>query len=512
MKAPSATGSEQKIVGIWIRVSTEDQAKGESPAHHEHRARSYAEAKGWAVAEVYDLAGVSGKTVIEHAEAKRMMADIRRGHITGLIFSKLARLARNTRELLDFADFFRTHNADLISLQESIDTSTPAGRLFYTMIAAMAQWEREEIADRVKASVIVRAKLGKPLNGKVAYGYHWKDAKLVPHPTEAPVRKLMYELFAEHRRKKTVARLLNERGYRTRDGSNFSDTTVGRLIQDSTAKGMHRANYTRRVANDKPYAIKPESEWVMTPVDPIVSEELWQRCNHILEEQRRTLTRTAKRPVHLFAGLVRCGCGTKMYVPTNTPKYVCMGCRNKIPIVDLEGIFVDELKNYLLSPEKVSEYLARADQTNQEKGRLLESLQAEHRNVKAEAEKTYRLYLDGALTVPQFKEIYQPLDARKHQIEEELPRVQAEIDVLKVNAMSQDHIMAEARDLHSRWPKMPPDARRTIVEQIVKDITIEKDCVAINLYYLPTSGTSNHRCSVRLFTRDLCPRAKAEAT
>src|ERR1041384_1206705 len=112
------TLAETKNVGVWIRVSTEDQARGESPEHHLERARAYATAKGWTVKEVYDLAGVSGKSVKDQSETKRMLADVKRGHITGLIFSKLARLARNTRELLDFADYFKIHNADMISLQE----------------------------------------------------------------------------------------------------------------------------------------------------------------------------------------------------------------------------------------------------------------------------------------------------------------------------------------------------------------------------------------------------------
>jgi len=80
-----------KPVGIWIRVSTKDQAKGESPEHHEKRASLYAQSKGWKVKEVYHLEAVSGKSVMGLSETKRMLTDIESDYISALIFSKLGR-------------------------------------------------------------------------------------------------------------------------------------------------------------------------------------------------------------------------------------------------------------------------------------------------------------------------------------------------------------------------------------------------------------------------------------
>ena len=88
-----------KPVGIWIRVSTEYQAKGESPEHHEKRARFYAESKGWKVKGVYRLEAVSGKSVMNHPEIQRMLQNIQSSYIVDFTFSRGPYRGSGTAEL-----------------------------------------------------------------------------------------------------------------------------------------------------------------------------------------------------------------------------------------------------------------------------------------------------------------------------------------------------------------------------------------------------------------------------
>jgi site-specific DNA recombinase len=495
-----------KNIGIWIRVSTEMQVQDDSPEHHEKRAKNYAEAKGWNVITVYRLDALSGKSIMDYSETKRMLKDIKSGVITGIIFSKLARLARNTKELLEISDIFRNNNADLISLAEAIDTSTPAGRLFFTVIAAMAQWEREEIADRVAASVPVRAKMGKPLGGAAPFGYAWEGKELVLNEKEAPIRKLMYELYKKTKRIKATATELNNAGYRTRNGSKFTGTTVERLLTDPIAKGKRRANYTKSTGEGKKWVIKPESEWIEIQCPAIVSEGLWNECNAILDKSVTRRIANGPRAVFLLSGFVYCSCGKKMYVYNNNKDYKCTPCKRKITVEDLDDIYHNLLKSFLLVDSSANSIAEKSELLLSEKQLLLSTVKEEYTKLKKRLEIQWNLRVDGELSKEDFQQFYQPAQEQLRQMEEQIPDMEAEIDFLKIQYLSSDVVMNEAKDLYNNWANLPFEGKRSIVETITDRIDVQKDAINIALAYLPKPDHSfempregNETMPVRIF-------------
>lgn len=495
---------DKRFAGIWIRVSTEDQAKGDSPQHHEYRARQYAESRGWTVQTVYHLEALSGKSIMQYGETKRMMRDIETGEITGLIFSKLARVARNTVELLQMDDFFRKHSAHLISLEEAIDTTTPIGRHFFTQIASNAQWEREETAARVAASVPVRAQLGKPLGGAAPFGYAWVNKQLVIDEKEAPIRKLMYELFLKYHRKKTTARELNNLGHRTRSGEKFSDTTVGRLLRDTTAKGLKIANYTKSTGDKKHWVYKDKKDWVQTVCPPIVSAEVWDECNRILDEQGTKRKKPGRKPVHLLSGFVTCTCGKRMYVFHNTDMltYTCKDCKNRIPVETIDEIYKEQLKTFFLTDTDIDDYLAQTVGIVDEKATLLAKVETESTAIRKRMNDLVALRLDGEMNKDNFTLYYKPLEEQIAQLETQLPELKEEVETLQTLRLSSEEGLQEAKTLYDHWDELHYDQKREIVEMITKSIIIGQDEINLSLAHIPTlskiSEKGNATMSVRV--------------
>jgi site-specific DNA recombinase len=483
---------KKKAVGIWLRVSTEDQARGESPEHHEQRAKLFAESMGWEIKTIYHLEGLSGKTVMEYPETKRMLQDIKSGYINGLIFSKLARLARNAKELLEMAEIFRKHDAGLISLQEAFDTNTPIGRMFYMLLAAFAQWEREEISDRIAASVPIRAKLGKSLGGVPPLGYKWSGVKgerreFVIDEEYGPTRKLIYELFLKFRRKKAVAKYLNDNGYRTPKNTKFSDTTIKQLIQDPTAKGVRRLNYSKRTAANK-YIVKPVSEWVMHPCPAIVSEEVWDECNRILDEILIKNKKPGRIAKHLLAGFVHCEtCDCKLYVfhQTKLPTYRCRKCGTRIAVTDIDEIFHGKLKEFLLTGVSLSEYHANVDSELILKENTFSKIQAKRDALAKKISLLIDIRLNNEISKEMFQEKHKPMEEQLRQLDTQLAELQSDMDFLKLQLNSSQAVLTDASDLYSQWHTYTLEDKRQIVETITDKITVGKQHIRIKLSYLP---------------------------
>jgi site-specific DNA recombinase len=181
-----------------------------------------------------------------------------------------------------------------------------------------------------------------------------------------------------------------------------------------------------------------------------------------------------------------------MYVQVRSPKYVCTkpGCHTKVPQVDLERVFQEQLRRFAFSPEKVAASLAEADQTIRAKVELLESLRREDARVAEEAEKVYRLYLAGELTPRGFGARNTPLEERRVQLEAEIPRLQGEIDFLKIQHLSQEEITSAAEDLATRWFDLPLEERRAIVQATMERVTVGRDEIEFSLTYLPSEPPS----------------------
>ena len=102
-------------------------------------------------------------------------------------------------------------------------------------------------------------------------------------------------------------------------------------------------------------------------------------------------------------------------------------------------------------------------------------------------DETYQLYIDKQITSEGFGKRYLPMEEKEKQLEEEIPRMQAEIDLLKINLISSEQISNDGKSLYESWPQLEYEEKRKTVEAITESIIIGKDEVEVNLSFLPTS-------------------------
>jgi DNA invertase Pin-like site-specific DNA recombinase len=148
---------------LYARVSTANN--GQDPEVQLRELREYCQRRGWTVAGEYVDVGISG-TKEKRPHLDRLMADAHRRRFDAVIVWKFDRFARSVSHLLRALEAFNALGVGFVSFSESLDTSTPAGKMVFTVLGAVAELERSLIVERVKAGLRnARAKgkrLGRP--------------------------------------------------------------------------------------------------------------------------------------------------------------------------------------------------------------------------------------------------------------------------------------------------------------------------------------------------------------
>ncbi len=150
-------------VAIYARISTTNH--GQDVTLQTRELKEYIERRGWTVAGEYIDSGISGAKD-RRPELDRLMSDAHKRRFDVVAVWKFDRFARSVSHLLRALDTFRALGIEFVSLSESLDTATPAGRMVFTVLGAVAELEKSLIAERVRAglrnAVAKGKKLGRP--------------------------------------------------------------------------------------------------------------------------------------------------------------------------------------------------------------------------------------------------------------------------------------------------------------------------------------------------------------
>ncbi|MDL2234462.1 recombinase family protein [Ruminococcaceae bacterium OttesenSCG-928-L11] len=188
-------------VAIYVRVSTEEQAKnGYSIPAQLEKLSDFSLLKDYYIVDLYIDEGKSGKDIDGRDEAKRMLKDVNDDLIDVVLVYKLDRLTRSVRDLINLVDIFNENKCEFVSFMENIDTQTATGRMFIKIIGIFAEFERENLIERISVALEKKVKDGYTLATWVtSYGYDLpKGCKVLQiNDVEKEIVQYVFDCFTE---------------------------------------------------------------------------------------------------------------------------------------------------------------------------------------------------------------------------------------------------------------------------------------------------------------------------
>ncbi len=423
------------------------------------RLKAYVESQGWRIVEDYVDEGYSAKN-IDRPAITRLIEDIKKDKFDIVLVYKLDRLVRSVSDLHSLLSLFEKYNVKFKSATEVFDTTSAMGRLFITIVAAMAEWERANLAERVHMGMKQMVLEGKRAGAKAPFGYSYENGELIINHIEAKWVKYIFDNY-KTKGQKTIATSLNDMGVKSPNGNTWRSNVVYMVATNPIYAGYIRWNY-RKTGGRK----TGEEIIVKAEHEAIITKEQFDEIQDIITGRTG---KGFKGNVHYpFTSVLKCArCGKPMIGGSRKRKndryrfYRCSGRFHSgicdMPIVGESSIEEEFLKRLELPMYEEKDFKKEESNT--------EEIEMQLKKIKKKMELIKELYTDGDYTKKQYREKLEIERKKEEALTRQLATSSPDVNYKLVNEI--------IHNIKSHWQYATYEERKEMLHTIVESLTID---------------------------------------
>ena len=472
--------NERSIAAVYIRVSTEDQAReGFSLGEQKEKLLQLCAFKGYEVFKIYEDAGISAKDMEHRPAFQEMLSDMKKGKINYIVAYKLDRVTRSVRDLEELISVLEQYNCFLVCDRDDVNTSTANGRFFVRMLTVLSQLEIEIVSERTKFGLNGAIKSGH-LPGVLPLGYK-KDGnkKTIIDETTKSVIERIFRMYLEGKSYQQISNIFNEE--ELLHPKRWKDTTIQKIIDNKIYMGDYEQY--KRIAKNK--QIEPIT--YMNVVEPIISRAIWEECQHQKEKNQRTYTRDR---VYLFFQKLECpSCHRIMKCKGSGGKkrkymyYTCEKCHinyREDKIEELLTNFIYDMVEYDMAVKKYFLPIL-ADH----KPTKTDDIDKEIKQLEKQKERIKKAYMSGIVEMEDFSEDYKLIEDKLEILEQKKSenldldnmtfspqQLMADRDIERETMIRLDTLN---RVVKTTWENKSKEEKQEFISKLVESVIITKD-------------------------------------
>ena len=486
----------------------------------------------WTYIDGYIDEGISGSTVAKRKNFLKMINDAKEDTFDLIITKEVSRFSRNLSDSIKYTQILMQNDVGVYFQTNGINTYDPNSEFILNMMGSVAQEEVKRLSARVKWGHKEAIKKGRVLGSNNIIGYTKNNATLVIEPNEANKIRKIFKLYATGKYGFTkLALILYNRGIKNSKGNIYDKDTLKRIIENPKYKGYYRGHTTEIIdyKTKKRINISKEEQIIYKSdkIPKIVSEELWNKANKVLEERRTEIKLNSYNSIkkYPYTSKIICGNdGCKYSRMTNKnnklkPRWACCNYIKyrlnvcKSPIIyecDLDNIFINILKKLFNLNDIIktlADYYINC-KNNIEYDTIISNIENNIKKINLKKEKILDLLINNIITNNEYKE-------KNNNYNNDISILKKKIDILREEknkkSITPQKLINEVKE-KLEYKDILEDFINTFLEKVIvyknnddrKDLTLEiymnigniKNTVIYKTNYLKEFKTNKYRVIV----------------